>query len=957
MTVALGIFVATKILVFAQTYASVTPIAPRYDGPNYDQDLWTVTYNKAIIPVSFTSYNCTSVALVAEYATVASYNNSQWTTDSSGTHGTYSSFIPASASNLSQKIYITLPDLSPSTAYNVRIGAKCTSSSPIGSLAYTANNNFTTPTAPSITFSGRAIFQSGDAGGSIENNTLLTQKVINLQNTGSNADTFRTTLPVNPETRCGLRGSSDAYPENKLPNTLPTTLDTPLAVNETKYIVAACVTKELIPGPFAWSYKTVSVGALNVNRSDVNPLIAEVQDTVNITAPIACSDSDSGMNTSTKGVGTGTYAGAVTSYIAIYGQEPNPTTPKSTTEKYSTFNDHCATTAQLNEAYCDANGKLHSIGLSCANGCNDGVCIAPPSFSNPSLIGHWKFDGNGNNEVNNGQSAVTVGNANFKTDGGKLGGYLYIPTNADYAKIPYSNIFDLPDSFTIEFWFRQRANRSFLQDLVYKGTPINNYNFRIFRQLWNENNFGPIIAGHTAANTGYWTQPSNPNQLAHNVWHHVMFTKDSSLHAYYLDGILIGSKKSTDQYDSQYFGPAKTPHNDIIIGDSAVDTDIDNLRIYNYALSASEVLQNGGFPQPVPPPPGAAAPEPSNDEPGVWAQVDIATGQVLSSAICTRAVCGINGEYHGYVPPPTFSTGSVWWPTSKRYIWQLSGQAGYGSGTFNFNTYAFTVQGGTIYNGIFTKTPSPSIETSTSTIPITISPPNSTPTITPTPTTSNPTPPAQIIPSNNNPTGSAHGINPANQTSTPSQPTDLSISGAQCTRYFGTTKSILDSNERYVKNIKQKMRGAPKNYVNFDSVTASLANADNALRYARDLIKKRECSQPALQSIRDKQADITNALRDLSGYNKDELQYFSAYAQCKSTLANRTKRINAFVKEEENKQTKSSLQDAVYEITQKAQEFAKDAANADFPEIINQCKDYIKGLDEDVNFYLRTGKF
>ncbi|MBI2633356.1 MAG: peptidoglycan-binding protein, partial [Parcubacteria group bacterium] len=97
-----------------------------------------------------------------------------------------------------------------------------------------------------------------------------------------------------------------------------------------------------------------------------------------------------------------------------------------------------------------------------------------------------------------------------------------------------------------------------------------------------------------------------------------------------------------------------------------------------------------------------APPEPLNNEAGVWAQVDIATGQILSTAICTRSVCGINGEYHGYVPPSSWATGSIWWPTSKRYIWQMSGQAGYSSGTFNFSTYVFSVTGGTIFNGIFT---------------------------------------------------------------------------------------------------------------------------------------------------------------------------------------------------------------------------------------------------------------
>lgn len=231
------------------------------------------------------------------------------------------------------------------------------------------------------TFSGSATFQSGDAGGSIENNTLLTQKVINLRNTGSHPDTFRTTLPINPETRCGLKGENGSYPANTLPNTLPTTLDVPLAVNGTTYISVACVMKELPAGPFTWSYKTVSVGAVGAG---IEKVIAEMQDTVNVTVPIPCSDSDGGTNTGVKGIATGTYAGAVTSYVAIYGQEPSPNTPKTTTDNFSTYIDHCSwDPTQLNEGYCDANGRLQATGIKCANGCKDGVCVALTPSSAP----------------------------------------------------------------------------------------------------------------------------------------------------------------------------------------------------------------------------------------------------------------------------------------------------------------------------------------------------------------------------------------------------------------------------------------------------------------------------------------------------------------------------------------------------------------------------------------------
>lgn len=219
----------------------------------------------------------------------------------------------------------------------------------------------------------------------------------------------------------------------------------------------------------------------------------------------------------------------------------------------------------------------------------------PVSAPSAPSIGYWKFDGSGNNEISGSPNAVTIGNSSFKTSGGKFGGYLYMTSSADYAKIPYNSIFNLPNSFTVEFWFRQRSNQSFNQNLVYRGTPVNNYNFNIFRNLWNQNNNGAVIAGSTASGTGYWHQVSNPNEPPHNQWHHIIYTKTTTGATYYIDGEVIHTRSyGPTGYDSEYYGPVKTPAVDIIIGNPAPDTDIDNLRIYNYALSRAEVLYNWG---------------------------------------------------------------------------------------------------------------------------------------------------------------------------------------------------------------------------------------------------------------------------------------------------------------------------------------------------------------------------
>lgn len=148
--------------------------------------------------------------------------------------------------------------------------------------------------------------------------------------------------------------------------------------------------------------------------------------------------------------------------------------------------------------------------------------------------------------------------------------------------------------------------------------------------------------------------------------------------------------------------------------------------------------------------PGAGTPEPTtNDAIGAWAQVDVVSGQIVGTAVCTRSVCGLNGDWHGYVPPVSHATGAVWWPTSKRYIWQLPGSAGYGQGTFDFNTFIFTVLGGTIYNGQFT----PTVATSTPPSPPPVTP-TSTAAFTPTSTSAivfPPTIPVYFTPSSTAP--------------------------------------------------------------------------------------------------------------------------------------------------------------------------------------------------------------
>jgi hypothetical protein len=202
-----------------------------------------------------------------------------------------------------------------------------------------------------------------------------------------------------------------------------------------------------------------------------------------------------------------------------------------------------------------------------------------------ATVGEWKFDGNGNNENGDGPDATlqgSTGEAIFKTSGGISNGYAYIQTSGASVQIPYSSLYDLPDTFTIEFWFRQRTEQTFSQDLLVKGSSL--YNFYIFRRAWDDvgTDDGSIIAGFNESGDGVWIQVSNSNNPDLNIWHYVAFTKSTTELAYYIDGNLINSSTTSDTAIIQ----ANEPIN---IGTTAVDTDIDELRISDVSKSVSDI--------------------------------------------------------------------------------------------------------------------------------------------------------------------------------------------------------------------------------------------------------------------------------------------------------------------------------------------------------------------------------
>jgi len=92
---------------------------------------------------------------------------------------------------------------------------------------------------------------------------------------------------------------------------------------------------------------------------------------------VACTDSDGGKDYYIRGKATGLYRDEKVTG-SIWGEDAtNCSMREDNSLNYSIFYDCCSSpgSKQLNEAYCDENGIMQSVGYQCPNGCENGACI------------------------------------------------------------------------------------------------------------------------------------------------------------------------------------------------------------------------------------------------------------------------------------------------------------------------------------------------------------------------------------------------------------------------------------------------------------------------------------------------------------------------------------------------------------------------------------------------------
>ncbi len=214
----------------------------------------------------------------------------------------------------------------------------------------------------------------------------------------------------------------------------------------------------------------------------------------------------------------------------------------------------------------------------------------PPAATNSvgSLVAVWHGESNAMDSAGNNHGTL-MGGVGF-TQGAVGQGFLLDGAN-DFIRIPDSISLHLTNELTVEMWFKRADAAS--------------YGALIDKRNWTTCNFGIIMSGLWGFQL-YYNDPSNGGQFeisfsslpSPGVFHHVAGTyrQIDSSHVElktYLDGQLVrtdtlpGNLANTFNGDALSLGVDRDGH-----GGSFFRGVIDEVAIYNYALSPSQILSN-----------------------------------------------------------------------------------------------------------------------------------------------------------------------------------------------------------------------------------------------------------------------------------------------------------------------------------------------------------------------------
>ena len=209
--------------------------------------------------------------------------------------------------------------------------------------------------------------------------------------------------------------------------------------------------------------------------------------------------------------------------------------------------------------------------------------------TDPALVGWWTFDeGSGNiaaDSSGNGNDGTLNGPVEWTTEG-KLGGAMKFTGPYNFVQVQDSPSLDMTDAITIAAWINPSwtGNNRIMQ----KSSGGGDNQYRLLKE-WGDN----MVFHLPGPSPDRLEFPGLPPI---GEWTHLAATYDGSSMKVYYNGVVVGEQDSSGQLGtSDGTLCIGTKHETAPAGDE-YNGMLDDIRIYNRALSLSEIKQLGGDP-------------------------------------------------------------------------------------------------------------------------------------------------------------------------------------------------------------------------------------------------------------------------------------------------------------------------------------------------------------------------
>ena len=208
------------------------------------------------------------------------------------------------------------------------------------------------------------------------------------------------------------------------------------------------------------------------------------------------------------------------------------------------------------------------------------IAVAESSVPTTNLVAHYPYSGNANDASGNGHHGTVYG-ATLTPDrfGNPEGAFHFTSSLHNYIRIPDHPQLQISTNLTISVWMKHAPSAGNYEDIVMKGND--SYGFQ-FNSPSND------VLFHLKSSGGSWRNLSSGHNPVLDEWFNVTGTYDGVTQRVYINGT---QTNSTNWSGSIATNGDPLDFGNMVAGDNAwYNGELDDFRIYDRVLSASEVM-------------------------------------------------------------------------------------------------------------------------------------------------------------------------------------------------------------------------------------------------------------------------------------------------------------------------------------------------------------------------------